>query len=166
MGSSFPQLDELIRELSDVCTLPEAEAEPTLAAATMAVSKATVALAQASRVRGRGADSALEQAMAMVDEARAALERTRQAIHAAAARRRRLHSAEERRAEPTADGNAETRCPSCGRGLVVRYRVGVPAPVVEFPVACPFEDCEGVATVEYPASAAGITVAAASSETE
>jgi hypothetical protein len=161
MGSPFPQLDELIRELSDVCGLPEAEGEPSLSATTLAVSKATAALTQAARTRGRAAEPALEQAMAMVEEARGALERTRQAIHASAARRRRLHSAAERASAAEADGEVETTCPSCGRGMRVRYRVGAPGPVVAFPVACPFDDCEGVATVEYPASAQDVAVAPA-----
>jgi len=110
MGSPFPQVDELIRELTDVCALPDAEGEPSLSAATIAVSKATAALTQATRARGRAAESALERALAMVVEARAALEKTRQAIHASAARRRRQHAAADRAdrpAPPGADGEVE-----------------------------------------------------------
>ncbi|PYQ53315.1 MAG: hypothetical protein DMF78_09280 [Acidobacteria bacterium] len=164
MGSPFPQLDELIRELSDVCALPEAETEPALSAATIAVSKVTTALTQATRARGRAAETALEQAMAMVADARAALERARQAIHASAARRRRLHPADDRSSAPGVEGQVETTCPSCGRDLVVRYRAGNPTPVIAFPIACPFDDCEGVAAVEYPASAVDVAVEAPDSK--
>jgi hypothetical protein len=155
MGSTYPQLDELIRELSDVCALPEAEGEPALSAATIAVSKATTALTQVTRTRGRAAETALEQAMAMVADAR---ERARQAIHASAARRRRLRPAADRSSASEVEGQVETTCPSCGRDLVVRYRAGNPTPVVAFPVACPFDHCEGVAAVEYPASAVDVAV--------
>jgi hypothetical protein len=158
MGSPFPQVDELIRELSDVCALPEAEGEPALSAATIAVSKATMELTRAARARGRAAETALEQALATVAEARAALERARQAIHASAARRRRTRNAAERQSAPPVDGEVESTCPSCGRAVLVRYRAASGSPVVAFPVACPDEDCEGVATVEYPATAVDVVV--------
>jgi hypothetical protein len=158
MGSPFPQLDELIRELTDVCALPEAEGEPALSAATIAVSKATTALTHAASARGRAAQTALEQALATVAEARDALERARQAINASAARRRRTRTAAERPSAPAADGEVESTCPSCGRTVLVRYRAPSATPVVAFPVACPSEDCEGVATVEYPAAAVDVIV--------
>jgi len=96
-----------------------------------------------------------------VVEARAALEKTRQAIHASAARRRRQHAAADRADRPApagAGGDVEATCPSCGRGLRVRYRAASQGPVVAFPVACPFEECEGVAAVEYPVSAVDVAV--------
>jgi len=161
MGSPFPQVDELIRELTDVCAHPEAEGEPALADATIAVSKATSALSQATRARGRASDAALEQAMALVAEARAALERARVAITASAARRRRLRAASEAAPGVAAEGRVETTCASCGRDILVRYRAERPTPVIAFPIACPFDDCEGVAAVEYPAVAVDVTVEAA-----
>jgi len=161
MGSAFPQLDELIRELTDVCALPEAEGEPALSAATMAITKATTELTRAARTRGRAAETALDQALAAVAEARAALERARQAINASAARRRRTRSAAERPAAPGADGEVEGTCPSCGCAIQVRYRAASATPVVAFPVACPAEDCEGVAAIEYPAAAVDVVVAPA-----
>ena len=50
MTSAWPQLEDLIRELGEVSALPHAEGEPTLTDATMAVTKATTALAHAAHV--------------------------------------------------------------------------------------------------------------------
>jgi hypothetical protein len=39
MSSAWPELDKLIRELGDVCALPNAEIEPLLSTATLAVTQ-------------------------------------------------------------------------------------------------------------------------------
>jgi len=49
MTSAWPELDDLIRELADVSALPQAEREPSLSEATMAVSKASAELRRAGR---------------------------------------------------------------------------------------------------------------------
>jgi hypothetical protein len=159
MGSSWPELDELIRELGDVCALPDAEGEPSLSEATMAVTKATTALTHAARARGRSAQASLAQAMQSVEEARAILQRTRRVISASAARRRSAsRSAASASAEEAAEGRAESACIACGLAFVVRYRTAAAAHAVAFPVACPYPRCEGVTAVEYPASAVDVVV--------
>src|SRR5262249_18225174 len=112
----------------------------------------------ASRARGRAGETALERAMVLVAEARAALGHARQAITASSARRRRLRAASDRAPDSWMDGDVEATCLSCGRAIRIRYRATSATPLVAFPVACPFDDCEGVAAVEYPASAVEITV--------
>jgi hypothetical protein len=159
MSSAWPELDKLIRELGDVCALPNAEDEPLLSTATLAVSKATTALAHAARARGRSAETALALALKTVEEARVALHRARTAIAASAARR-----PPSRAAAPAAkgggavEGQSDGTCPACGRAFVVRYRATTGAPVVAFPVACPSPKCDGVNAVEYPATAVEVTV--------
>jgi len=163
MGAAWPEIDELIRDLGAVCALTDAEGEPSLSAATIAVTKATTALTHAARVRGRGAEAALSQARTAVEEARAALRHAREAIAASAARR----PARAARPPETPDGGnavageADATCPACGRGFVVRYRAVVPWPTVAFPVACPIAECDGLSEVEYPAAAIDVTVEAA-----
>lgn len=159
MTSAWPQLEELIRELSEVSALPNADAEPSLTDATIAVTKATTALAHAARARGRSAKSALSQALTKVDEARASLRQTRAAIAAAAARQRRERiSATPPGTSAAVLGQSEGTCGGCGCGFVVRYRAVAAAPVVAFPVACPAPDCDGVSEVAYPASAVEVKV--------
>ncbi len=166
MSSALPQLDQLVRELGDVCALPESEGEPSLTAATMAVTKATTALAHAALARGRGAALAVAQALQAVEEAREAVQTARAAIAASAARRgHRPRAAEGPPAgaspssmEATVEGAVEATCLACGHALVVRYRALMPTPVVVFPVACPFGRCDGVSEVEYPATAVDVTV--------
>jgi hypothetical protein len=159
MTSAWPQLEELIRELSEVSALPNADGEPSLTDATIAVTKATTALARAAQIRGRGAEAALSQALATVEEARALLRQARLAISAAAARQRRERvSAVPATNSAAVPGQSEATCPGCGCGFVVRYRAMAAAPVVAFPVACPAEDCDGVSEVEYPATAVDVTV--------
>ena len=84
MTSAWPQLDELIRELSEIVALPNADGEPSLTEATIAVTKATTALARAAQTRGRNAEPALSQALVTVEEARALLRQARMAISASA----------------------------------------------------------------------------------
>jgi len=157
MSSSWPKLEDLIRELGDVCALPDSEGEPSLSAATMAVTKATTALTQAAQARGRSAEGALARALQAVDEARAALQSARAAIAASSARRRPRH-----RSPPvdaaTVVGEAEATCPGCGLAFLVRYRASTVAPMVAFPIACPRGECDGVSEVAYPASATEVTV--------
>lgn len=162
MTSAWPELEQLIHELGDVCALPNSEGEPSLSQATMAVTKAATALARAAQVRGRGSSAALAQAEGAVREAREALHAARMAI-AAAARKRGSRRPATSAGAPDApiDGQAEASCPACGRGFVVRYRVTSPAPVVAFPVACPASRCDGVREVEYPATAVDVSVEAA-----
>jgi hypothetical protein len=162
MSATWPTLDQLIRELGDVCALPNAEAEPALAEATMAVGKATAALTRAAQVRGRFNEAAVAQALEAVEDARAALQRARAAIAASAARRRpRPSPAPPTKLDATVEGVAEATCPACEVALVVRYRATTAGPVVAFPVACPAADCDGVMEVAYPASTVEVTVEAA-----
>lgn len=158
MNSSWPQLDELIRELGDVCALPDADGDPALSAATMAVTKATTALAHAAQARGRSAEAALAKALQTVEEARAAVRQARVAIMSAAGRRGPRATASVRTTDPGIDGQVEGSCPACGRSFVVRFRAVTAAPVVAFPVACPLAECDGVTAVEYPASAVDVSV--------
>jgi hypothetical protein len=159
MTSAWPQLEELIRELSEVSALPNADAEASLTEATIAVTKATTALAHAAQARGRSAQVALSQALATVDQARASLRQARAAIAAAAARQRRERiSASAAATSAALLGQSEAACPGCGCGFVVRYRTAAAAPLVAFPVACPAPDCDGVSEVAYPSTAVEITV--------
>lgn len=153
MTSAWPQLDELIRELSEVSALPNAD-EPSLTDATMAVTKATTALARAAQARGRSAEAALSAALTTVDEARALLRQARAAMAASAARQRRDRKAQTAAAAP--DGQVETTCPACRGTFVVRYRAVQTGPLVAFPVACPAPDCDGVSEVQYPGSAVDV----------
>jgi hypothetical protein len=158
MTSAWPQLDELIRELGEVSALPNADNEPSLSDATIAVTKATTALARAAQTRGRSAEAALSLALTTVDEARASLRQARLAISASASRQRRDRVSAMPAADTAAPGQAEATCPGCGCGFVVRYRALARAPVVAFPVACPAADCDGMSEVEYPASAVDVSV--------
>jgi hypothetical protein len=155
MSSAWPELEELIRALADVSALPHSEGEPLLSEATMAVSKASAELQRAAVARGRAVDAARTRALQTVEEARTAVERARKAIAASARHASRSSSARE--GKPV-EGRAEATCPACRRPFVVRYRVERPAPTVAFPVACPFADCDGIASVEYPSSASDVDV--------
>jgi hypothetical protein len=152
MTSAWPQLDELIRELAEVSSLPNADGEPSLTDATMAVTKATTALTRAAGARGRGAETAFALALRSVDEARALLRQARAAM-AASTRARRDRP---RTAARGVDGEVEAACPACRGAFVVRYRVVEAGPLVVFPVACPAPDCEGVSEVQYPGSAVDV----------
>ena len=155
MTSAWPQLDELIRELSEVSALPNADGEPALGDATMAVTKATTALARAAQARGRHAEAAITLALATVEEARALLRQARAAMAASAARHRRDRVAAIP-APPSAEGEVEATCPACRAAFVVRYRAAAARPLVAFPVACPAPDCDGVSEVQYPGSASDV----------
>jgi CHASE3 domain sensor protein len=157
MTSEWPQVDELIRELSEVSALPNADAEPSLTDATMAVTKATTALARAAQARGRNSAAALAQALATVDEARALLRQARAAMNAAA-RQRRDRVAETSTRPVSGEGQVEATCPVCRAPFVVRYRLVTAGPLVAFPVACPAADCDGVSEVQYPGSARDVVV--------
>jgi hypothetical protein len=156
MTSEWPQLDELIRELSEVSALPSADAEPSLTDATIAVTKATTALARAAQAKGRTADAALSKALTAVEEARVLLRQARSAMAASA--RHRRERAREASAPASADGQVDATCPACRGLFVVRYRVVAAGPLVAFPVACPLADCDGVTEVQYPGSAKDVVV--------
>jgi hypothetical protein len=155
MASAWPELDELIRALADVCALPRSEEEPSLSEATIAVGKATAELTRAAGSRGRVAAAARARAASSIDEARAAVEHARRAIAASARRGTRAASAP---GGPPVEGQAEATCPACGRPFVVRYRAALKTPTVAFPVACPVAECDGITSVEYPASAVDVNV--------
>jgi hypothetical protein len=157
MASGWPELDELIRALADVSALPHSEEEPSLSEATIAVSKATSELTRAAGSRGRVATAARARAVSTIEEARAAVEHARRAI-AASARRASGARAASAADGPPVEGQAEATCPACGRPFVVRYRAATKAPTVAFPVACPLAKCDGIASVEYPASAVEVNV--------
>jgi hypothetical protein len=159
MTSEWPQLDELIRELSEVSALPNADGEPSLTDATMAVTKATTALARAAQARGRNSAAALAQALTTVDEARTLLRQARAAMNASA-RQRRGRAAETSTSAPPVSGDdrVETTCPVCRAPFVVRYRLVTAGPLVAFPVACPAPRCDGVSEVQYPGSARDVVV--------
>jgi hypothetical protein len=159
MGSTWPELDDLIRELGDIRALPDADGEPLLSDATLAVTKATAALTRAAGARGRSAALNLSKARESVEEARVLLQRARRLISASAARRRSSsRSGAEAPLEAAADGQAEAACVSCGNAFVVRYRAAATRAAVAFPVACPDARCEGVTAVEYPADAVDVVV--------
>ena len=154
MTSAWPELDDLIRELADVSALPQAEREPSLSEATMAISKASAELRRAAAARGRALEAARTRALERIEEARAAVEQARKAIAASA-----RHAAPRAPAVaegPSLDGAAEATCPACRRDFVVRYRAERPVPLAVFPVACPVAACDGIASVEYPESATAI----------
>ena len=154
MTSAWPELDDLIRELADVSALPQAEREPSLSEATMAVSKASAELRRAAAARGRALEAARTRALQTIEEARAAVARARKAIAASA---RHATSRSPAAAEgPPLDGAAEATCPACRRDFVVRFRAARAAPLAVFPVACPVAACDGIASVEYPESATEI----------
>ncbi|HYU42446.1 MAG TPA: hypothetical protein VEQ84_09870 [Vicinamibacteria bacterium] len=157
MASAWPELDELIRALADVCALPRSEEEPSLSEATIAVGKATADLARAAGSRGRATAAARARAASSIEEARAAVEHARRAI-AASARRTSGARAASAPAGPPVEGQAEATCPACGRPFVVRYRAAMKTPTVAFPVACPLAKCDGITSVEYPASAVDVNV--------
>ena len=153
MTSAWPELDDLIRELADVSALPQAEREPSLSEATMAVSKASADLRRAAAARGRALEAARTRALQAIEEARAAVERARKAIAASARHAASRTAVAEGQAR---EGTVEATCPACRRDFVVRYRVERVAPLAVFPVACPVAACDGVASVEYPESATGV----------
>jgi ElaB/YqjD/DUF883 family membrane-anchored ribosome-binding protein len=159
MPSAWPELDDLIRELADVSALPHAEGEPLLSEATMAVSKATAELTRAAAARGRSADAARARALRTVEEARAAVGQARKAIAASSRRAGGTRSAPAREAPPV-EGRVEAMCSACRRVFVVRYRAPLPGPMVAFPVACPLAECDGITSIEYPASATEVEVEA------
>ena len=154
MASAWPELDELIRALAEVSTLPNAENEPSLSEATMAVSKASADLRRAAAARGRSAEAARERARQAIEVARTEVERARRAI--ASARRASAARSTSGGDGAAADGAAEATCPACGGPFIVRYRAPRPGPTVAFPVACPVAECDGVANVEYPQSATDV----------
>lgn len=158
MTSEWPQLDELIRELSEVSALPNADTEPSLTDATMAVTKATTALARAAQTRGRTSAAALAKALSTVDEARALLRQARTAMNATARQRRERVAEASKPAPVSGEGQVEATCPACRGLFVVRYRVVAAGPLVAFPVACPAADCDGVSEVQYPTSASDVVV--------
>jgi hypothetical protein len=152
MESAWPELEELIRELGDVCALSDAEGEPSL-------SEATTALTHAAQTRGRAAEVRLAKALEAVGEARAILQRARITISASASRRRSAsRSAAAAAAAETPAGRLESTCVACGTTFVVRYRAAAEGPTVAFPVACPAPRCDGVTSVEYPSSALDVVV--------
>jgi hypothetical protein len=160
MGSAWPELDELIRELGDVCAMPDAEGEPALSEASMAITKATTALTRAAQTRGRGAEESLAKALEAVEEARAILQRARVTISASASRRRSASRSAAKAAADTAEtpaGRLESTCAACGTPFVVRYRAA-DGPTVAFPIACPGPRCDGITSVEYPAAAVDVVV--------
>jgi hypothetical protein len=157
MSSAWPELDDLIRALADVSALPRSESEPALSEASMAVSKASAELRRAAVARGRALDVARARALETIEEARAAVERARRAL-AASARLASVSRAASVSEGVPVEGTAEATCPACERPFVVRYRITRPAPAVAFPVACPLAECDGIASVEYPASATDVNV--------
>lgn len=161
MPSAWPELDDLIRELADVSALPQAESEPSLSEATMAVSKASSELRRAAVARGRALEPARARALQTIEEARAAVERARKAL-AASARHAAASRASSGREGRPASGSAEATCPACRRDFVVRYRAAQPIPTAKFPVACPLTECDGIASVEYPESATEVEAEAVS----
>jgi hypothetical protein len=161
MPSAWPELDDLIRELADVSALPQAESEPSLSEATIAVGKASAELRRAAVARGRALEAARVRALQTIEEARAAVARARKAL-AASARQAAASRAESPREGRAVDGRAEATCPACRRDFVVHYRAERPAPMATFPVACPLAECDGIASVEYPESATDIEAEAAS----
>ncbi len=160
MASAWPEIDELIRALADVCALPRSEEEPSLSQATIAVGKATAELTRAAGARGRAAAAARARAASSIEEARAAVEHARRTIAASARRTSGARAASAPDGPPVA-GKAEATCPACGRPFVVRYLAATKTPTVAFPVACPVAACEGITSVEYPASAVDVNVDAA-----
>jgi hypothetical protein len=120
---------------------------------------ATTALTHAANARGRGAEPAIARARQAVEDARAALQKTRRAITMATARSGSGGGpSPSPAAEATVEGQAEATCPACGLALVVRYRTATAGPVVAFPVACPDAGCDGVSLVAYPSTAVEVTV--------
>ena len=156
MASAWPELDELIRALADVCALPRSEEEPSLSEASIAVSKATAELTRAAGSRGRVAAAARARASTSIEEARAAVEHARRAI--ASARRASGARAASAPDGPPVAGQAEATCPACGRPFVVRYRAATKAVTVAFPGAGPVAECDGIPSVEDPASAVDVNV--------
>jgi ElaB/YqjD/DUF883 family membrane-anchored ribosome-binding protein len=165
MPSAWPELDDLIRELADVAALPQSEGEPSLAEATMAVSKASAELSRAASARGRVLEAARIRALQTIEEARAAVEHARRAIAASARQAAASRASSAREGRPV-EGSAEATCPACRRDFVVRYRAARPAPTAAFPVACPLAECDGLATVEYPESATEVEAEAVSASGE
>ena len=157
MPSAWPELDDLIRELADVSALPQAETEPSLSEASLAVSKASSELKRAAVARGRALEAARARALQTIEEARAAVERARKALAASARQASATRSASLREGQAV-EGRAEATCPDCRHDFVVRYRLERPAPTAAFPVACPLAECDGIASVEYPESATDVQV--------
>jgi hypothetical protein len=157
--SPWPQLDELLRELEEVASSHPGGAEPTLSQASLAVSKAAMALTQAAGSRRRAGAVALDRALALVEDARQAVAQARLAIAAGAARRgERVRTERVDEASSGVEGDVQTSCPACGRPFVVRYRSASARPLVAFPVGCPADGCDGLATVEYPVSVIAVDV--------
>jgi ElaB/YqjD/DUF883 family membrane-anchored ribosome-binding protein len=160
MASAWPELDDLIRELADVSALPQSETEPSLAEATLAVSKASADLRAAASARGRALEAARVRAQKAIEEARVAVERARKAI-AASARHVAPRAASQREGRAVED-RAEATCPACRQDFVVHYRAERPIPTAIFPIACPRAECDGIANVEYPESATDVQTEAVS----
>jgi hypothetical protein len=157
--SPWPQLDELLRELEEVASSHPAGSDPTLNQASLAVSKAAMALSHAASSRRRTGSAALERALALVEDAREAVAQARLAIAAGAARRgERGRSERVDEASSGVEGDVQTSCPACARPFVVRYRSASARPLVAFPVGCPADGCDGLATVEYPVSVIAVDV--------
>lgn len=153
MPGPWAHLDDLIRELGEISALPNAAAEESLNQATMAVSKATAVLTRVTQGRGRRrTDRPAREAVRAIDDARAAV-----ALARAALRRREKLARDGDAAAASPEAPREARiaaaCHSCGEGFVVHYASAVAAPVVAMPMACPFDGCDGVTEVEFPAGA-------------
>ena len=152
MPGPWADLDNLIRELGEISSLPHAAVEPSLGEATIAVSKATELLTRASQGRGRRrSDKAAQDARRAIDEARAALSKARVAL--LRAQKAAPDSGETVAAAPAApieERTDEVRCPACEEVFSVTYVVS-DAPFVAMPLACPRDDCDGITAVELPA---------------
>src|SRR5258708_31677662 len=112
MASAWPELDELIRALADVCALPRSEEELSLSQATIAVGKATAELTRAPGSRGRATAAARARAPSSIEEARAPVEHARRAI-AASARRTSGTRAASAPDGPPVEGQVEATYPPC-----------------------------------------------------
>jgi hypothetical protein len=172
MPEPWSHLDDLIRELGEIRSLPQAANEQSLAAATLAIAKATGVLVRASESRGRPSDALAKEASRAIDEARRVLAQARAAILQSLANRSRSVRADSGGEEPSGESpevldEIAVTCHACARDFRVQYRAGGgEAALVAMPVACPFPSCDGVTEVAYPASAHDVSVTSALSSSE
>jgi hypothetical protein len=158
MPRSPAALDALIQELDEVRVLAGKEDDPALAEASLAVARALAMLNHLGRQRFRRRLQPDDTTDQVIADARRALARAREALAQAAGSRH--HRAEAAAAESGAlqHGAVAVSCCGCGRRFFVQYQGSATAAAVVFPMACPWEECDGVTEVAYPEDAVQVEV--------
>jgi len=167
-------LDDLVRDLAEVCRSPLAVNEPEVGDATLAVSQATAELARATftsyglrrtRVQVQETMVAARQA---IERARAATERSR--LERMRAERARVPAAAGRTGEAapraaafllrswTTARDVRVTCDACARPFHVRYRYRFMEGLAPHRLPCPWPECTGAREFHLPVNSLEICV--------